>query len=160
VRRILFLLLTLGRIKPRPLGLAEEGGEPAASLLRRFNRMFGRVFQYLTLELGPISESLLSATLRDLEPQHAPLFEAARLGGDGTLDEEVLDRNLLAVARGDRRRMLVEGLSELLYRELLVLRQALGQDHERRVLHLLKREGLLAPGVPGAVEGRAVMGAF
>ena len=145
VRRILFLLLTLGRIRPRPLGPAEEGGEPQASLLRRFNGMFGRVFQYLMLELGPISETLLSATLREIEGAHAPLFTSARLGGDGTLDERVLDRNLRGVARRDRRRTLVEGLSELLYRELLVLRKALGPDHERRVLHLLRREGLLAP---------------
>jgi len=151
VRRIVFLLQTLGRIRPRPLAPAEDGGEPTATLLRRFNGMFGRVFRYLTLELGPISETLLSATLRELEPAHAPLFSAARLGGDGTLDEGVLDRNLLEVARRDRRRTLVQGLSELLYRELLVLRQALGPDHERRVLNLLRRDGLLAPGaLPGA----------
>lgn len=150
VRRTLFLLLTLGRIRPRPLGPAEEEGEPQASLLRRFNGMFARVFQYLTLELGPISETLLSATLREIEGAHAPLFTSARLGGDGTLDEQVLDRNLRGLARRDRRRTLVEGLSELLYRELLVLRRALGPDHERRVLHLLRREGLLAPATAAA----------
>jgi hypothetical protein len=156
VRRVVFLLLTLGRVKPRPMAPAEDGGEPTATLLRRFNGLFGRVFQYLTLELGPISETLLSATLRELEPAHAPLFSAARLGGDGTLDEEVLDRNLLGVARRDRRRTLVEGLSELLYRELLVLRQSLGPDHERRVLNLLRRDGLLAPGaLSGALTGAA-----
>jgi hypothetical protein len=151
VRRIVFLLLTLGRVRPRPLGPAEDGGEPVELLVRRFNRMFGRVFQYLTLELGPIAETLLSALLRELEPLHAPLFAGARLGGDGTLDENRLDRNLVGVARRARRRLLVEGLSELLYRELLVLRQALGRDHERRVLNLLKREGLLAAaGTPRA----------
>jgi hypothetical protein len=108
VRRIVFLLLTLGRIKPRPLGPAEDGGEPVETLVRRFNRMFGRVFRSLMLELGPISETLLSVTLRELEAQHAPLFASARLGGDGTLDEGLLDRNLLGVARRDRRRLLVE----------------------------------------------------
>jgi hypothetical protein len=146
VRRIVFLLLTLGRVKPRPLGPAEDGGEPSERIVRRFNRMFGRVFQSLTLELGPIAETLLAAVLRELEPQHAPLFAGARLGGDGTLDEGMLDRNLVGAGRRDRRRILVEGLSELLYRELLVLRQSLGSDHERRVLNLLKREGLLARG--------------
>jgi hypothetical protein len=146
VRRIVFLLLTLGRVKPRPLGPAEDGGEPSERIVRRFNRMFGRVFQSLTLELGPIAETLLAAVLRELEPQHAPLFAGARLGGDGTLDEGMLDRNLVGAGRRDRRRILVEGLSELLYRELLVLRQSLGSDHERRVLNLLKREGLLSRG--------------
>jgi len=152
VRRILFLLLTLGRIRPRPLGPPGEEGEATESLLRRFNGIFGRVYQYLTLELGPISETLLNATLREIEGAHAPLFESARLGGDGTLDEGVLDRNLRGLARRDRRKTLVEGLSELLYRELLVLRSALGPDHERRVLHRLRRDGLLAA-APTATAG-------
>jgi hypothetical protein len=154
VRRILFLLLTLGRIRPRPLGPPEQEGEPVESLLRRFNGMYGRVFQYLTLELGPISETLLTATLREIEAAHPPLFTSTRLGGDGTIDERVLEGNLRGLARRDRRQTLVEGLSELLYRELLVLRHALGPDHERRILHLLRRDGLLAP-IPAAAAGAA-----
>jgi hypothetical protein len=38
----------------------------------------------------------------------------------------------------------VQGLNELLYRELLVLRQALGQEHERRLINLMRRDGLLS----------------
>src|SRR6185503_19980832 len=33
VRRVVFLLLTLGRVKPRPMAPAEDGGEPTATLL-------------------------------------------------------------------------------------------------------------------------------
>jgi hypothetical protein len=145
VRRVLFLLLTLGRIRPRSHSAAAVGAEvePLTEVVSRFNGLFGRVYQYMTMELGPISESLLSASLRDLEGAHAPVFRRARLAGDGTLNGEILERNMMTVAREGRRGALVEGLNELLYRELLVLRQALGQEHERRVLHMLKRDGLL-----------------
>jgi hypothetical protein len=144
-RRILFLLLTLGRIRPRPVAAqAADEGEPTEDILRRFNGMYGKVYQYMTIEMGPISSDLLSATLRELEGEHAPLFSSVKLGGDGTLDEMVLQGNLRQVRRAVRRDALVQGLSELLYRELLVLRQSLGPEHERRILNDLRRDGLLA----------------
>lgn len=146
-RRILFLLLTLGRIRPRPRATTpdeEPDPAPIEEIVRQFNGMYGRVYQYMTLELGPISEDLLTASLRDLERTCPPLFHRTRLAGDGTLDEGVLGDNMRSLSRGRRRDALVQGLSELLYRELLVLRQALGPEHERRVLHALRRDGLLS----------------
>ena len=63
----------------------------------------------------------------------------------------MIDANLRRLGRSGRRAALVEGLNELLYRQLLVLRQALGPDHERRMLHELRRDGLLAgAGAPPA----------
>jgi Domain of unknown function (DUF4388) len=146
IRRVLFLLLSVGLIRPQSRPSAADArpeAEPFVEIVRRFNGMFGRVYQYMTLELGPISENLLSASLRDLEGAHAPIFRRARLAGDGTLSGETLESNLRSLEREGRRGALVSGLNELLYRELLVLRQALGQEHERRVLHLMQRDGLL-----------------
>jgi len=147
-RRVLFLLLTIGRIRPRSQA-AMDVAEPLEDIVRRFNGIYGRVYQYMTIELGPISDNLLNAPLADLGASHAPLFARARLAGDGTLDGGVIEANLRGLARARRRETLVEGLNELLYRQLLVLRQALGPEHERRVLHELRREGLLA-GAAGA----------
>jgi hypothetical protein len=150
-RRVLFLLLTLGRIRPRPQsGAGADPGEPLEQIMRRFNGIYGRVYQYMTIELGPISENLLNAPLRELGDGAAPIFRRARLGGDGTIDQGLLSENLRRVAQTDRRDALVEGLNELLYRQLLVLRQTLGPEHERRVLHALKRDGLLAAAAGGA----------
>ena len=142
-RRAVFLLLTTGALRPCTLVVVEEAGEPAAAVVRRFNGLYGRVYQYLMLELGPISDSLLAASLADLDGSHGGLFERARFAPDGTLDETLLESNLSRVTRPERRQALLEGLSELLYRELLVLRQALGADHERRLLATLRRDGLL-----------------
>jgi hypothetical protein len=146
-RRTLFLLLTTGAVRPRTVAVGDEAGEPPAALVRRFNGLYGRVYQYLMLELGPISDSLLAASLADLNGSHGGIFERARFAGDGTLDEDLLEANLSRVTRKERRQALVEGLSELLYRELLVLRQALGADHEGRLLASLRRDGLLSAAV-------------
>jgi hypothetical protein len=145
VRRVLFLLLTLGWIRPRPqpASTRAEGTEAVREIVRRFNGLYGRVYEYMTLELGPISESLLNASLGELEEAHAPIFRRARLTGDGTLNADLLEANLRWVSRDARRVALEQGLHELLYRELLVLRRAMGPEHERRLLHLLKKDGLL-----------------
>jgi hypothetical protein len=66
------------------------------------------------------------------------LFKRTRLGGDGTLDGEVLQANLVDLSGGGRERTLVRGLNELLYSELLVLRKTLGVDHEERVVAALR----------------------
>jgi uncharacterized protein DUF4388 len=156
-RRVLFLLLTIGRIRPRSQA-ATDAGEPLEDIVRRFNGIYGRVYQYMTIELGPISDNLLNAPLAELDGSHAPLFARARLAGDGTLDGGLIEANLRGLARARRREALVDGLNELLYRQLLVLRRTLGPEHERRVLHELRREGLLAgAGATGhaALERRA-----
>ena len=118
--------------------------------MRRFNGIYGRVYQYMTIELGPISENLLSVPLKEMGAGATPLFRQARLGGDGTLDQALIEENLRRVSQTERRDALVEGLNELLYRQLLVLRQTLGPEHERRVLNALKRDGLLAAASAGA----------
>jgi hypothetical protein len=149
-RRVLFLLLTIGAIRPRAEATA-DAADPLEDIVRRFNGIYGRVYQYMTIELGPISDNLLSAPLADLGSSHAPLFSRARLAGDGTLDGGLIEANLRGLARGRRREALVDGLNELLYRQLLVLRRTLGPEHERRVLHELRRDGLIS-GAPGAAR--------
>jgi hypothetical protein len=149
-RRALFLLLTTGAVRPRTAAVAADAVEPPRALLSRFNGLYGRVYQYLMLELGPISDSLLRASLADLDGAHGGLFERARFEGDGTLDADLVEANLGRVTGRERRQALVDGLSELLYRELLVLRQALGPEHERRLLTSLRREGLLSAAAAGS----------
>lgn len=151
--RTLFLLFVVGRLKMRAQ-FAEESVEDSGAdgfdgILSRYNDMFGLVFQYLMKEVGPISEQLLSRSLRDLSVTHTALFHRASLGGDGTVDAGLLRDNLNSIAGRRRRDTLVQGLNELLYAELLVLRKTLGADHEGRILRAFREVRLREP------EGRA-----
>ena len=136
--RTVFLLFVVGRLKMRARVSEEDapdgGADGIEGILQRYNGMFGLVYRYLMREVGPISEHLLSRSLRDLSAAHPALFQSASLGGDGTVDADLLRENLGSLAGRRRREALIQGLNELLYAELLVLRKTLGSDHEGRVL--------------------------
>ncbi|OLE65799.1 MAG: hypothetical protein AUG03_02900 [Acidobacteria bacterium 13_1_20CM_2_68_14] len=150
--RTLFLLCVVGRLKMKARVSEEVEADTVDGvdgILRRYNGMFGMVYQYLMKEVGPISEHLLSRSLRELSAAHPALFHRASLGGDGTVDAGLLRENLSALASRRRRETLIHGLNELLYSELLVLRKTLGPDHEGRVLRAFREVRLREPGAGG-----------
>ena len=151
--RALFLLLAIGRLKMKSHPSEEPAEDPAdgfEGLLLRYNGMFGLVYEYLMKEVGPISEHLLSRSLLELSATHPAVFHRASLGGDGTVDADLLRENLKALAGRRRRETLIKGLNELLYAELLVLRKTLGPDHEGRVLRAFREVRAREPESGGA----------
>jgi hypothetical protein len=141
--RVLFLLFLVGhtKMKAQPVGddVTEDApGEAVPHIVRRYNGMFGHVYRYLMREVGPISDHLLARSLREMRTAHPVLFSRAALGGDGTLDDALLQENLRGLREGRQRDALVQGLNEFLYSELLVLRRTLGAEHERRVLRAFR----------------------
>jgi Domain of unknown function (DUF4388) len=144
--RILFLMVCVGILKMKSFPTAEDEGtvETTGDIVRRYNGMYGRVFQHLMREVGPISEPLLGKALRELQGSVPVLFSRASFGGDGTLDAAVLDENLRGLSGARRRETLVQGLNELLYAELLLVRRTLGPEHEGRVLRALRTDDLPA----------------
>jgi len=136
--RTLFLLFSTGWLVMKPGPAREDtGDDDLAGVIARYNSMFGRVHATLMREVGPISEPLLDKALLALRPAYPMLFASAAFGGDGTIDADLLHRNLRG-APPQRRSDLVQGLNELLYAELLVLRRTLGPAHEGRLLRELR----------------------
>ncbi len=153
--RVLFLLFLIGytKMKAQPVSedLKEDApGEAVPHIVRRYNGMFGHVYRYLMREVGPISDHLLARSLREMQAAHPVLFSRAALGGDGTLDDALLQENLRGFGEGRQRDALVQGLNEFLYSELLVLRRTLGPEHERRVLRTFREA---PPGGERETEG-------
>ena len=146
--RTLFLLSVVGRVRMKAQA-SSEAEEDAADgvdvILHRYNDMFGRVYQYLMQAVGPIPEHLLARSLRELSVTHPALFRSTSLGGDGTVDADLLRGNLSSLAGRSRRETLIQGLNELLYAELLVVRKTLGPEHERRVLRAFRDVRLPEP---------------
>jgi uncharacterized protein DUF4388 len=146
--RALFLLFVTGRTKMRAgvaRDAAEEGVDGLEEILERYNGMFGLVYQYFMKEVGPISEHLLARSVQEMSETHAALFHHTSLGGDGTVNTVVLRENLASLAGGRRRDALIQGLNELLYAELLVLKRTLGPEHEGRVLRALRDIRMRSP---------------
>lgn len=149
--RVLFMLGCLGYLKRRPGAPApdEEAGESTGDLLAHYNGLYERIHGTLMAEVGPIASDLLDKTLRETRDQHPRIFDRTRLGGDGTLDGDLLRETLQEMESPERRQVLIAGLNELLYAQILVLRRTLGEAGERRVLKTIRR---LAPSAPPARE--------
>jgi len=144
--RTIFLLFTVGTLKMKARLASEEGEtrptDGLADIVQRYNDMFGMVYQYLMKEVGPISEHLLARSLRQLEETYPVLFHRASLGGDGTMDAGLLQENVRSLAGAPGRDILIQGLNELLYAELYVLRRTLGPQHEGRILRAFREARL------------------
>src|SRR3989454_3873991 len=117
------------KARPAPEVADAPSADGFAGIVQRYNGMFGMVYQYLMKEVGPISEHLLSRSLRELSAAQPTLFHRASLGGDGTVDADLLRENLSSLAGRRRRDTLIQGLNELLYAELLVLWKHLRPYH-------------------------------
>ncbi len=142
-RRVLFLLMTLGRILLRPgEGVEPEDAAQAADLegiIRRYNTLFGTIHRHLMQEVGPVAEPLLDRVLHDLGGAHARTLAGAGFGGDGTIDPGPIRQNLRVLGGRPARSILIDGLNELLYAQLLVVRRVLGAEHETRLLKTVRR---------------------
>jgi hypothetical protein len=117
---------------------AESSGTDARAILRAYNEMFGFLYGYMIKEVGPIAEHVLEKYLREVREANQALFNRVVLGKDGTLNEEALNRNLHLLRGKNRQEILISGLNELLYSELLAVKRTLGADHEEVVVRHLK----------------------
>jgi len=157
--RVIFLLFSVGYLKMRAFQPAVEEARNAEvlPLIRRYNEMFGFLHHYLVREVGPIGEAVMGRYFEDQRKAQPSLLAEERLGRDGTLDEQILVRNLGSRGDGKRMERLVDGLNELLYAELLAVRRTLGTSHEARAVQGLREMGLqpvIQPDVPPAGAGK------
>jgi len=102
-------------------------------------------------ELNPRFSEEVRYFLRDLPQPFSFVFRDISLRDDGTLDGARISQNLAGLGDGDRERLLVDAINELIYMECLVARRELGveqsasllqrvQDISRRVKELIGRE--------------------
>jgi hypothetical protein len=100
--------------------------------------MYGHVFRYMVREVGPIAENVLEKYVGGLRDSRKDVFTGVKLQKDGTLDASVLERNLNRFPEDERRNLLVDGLNELLYAELLAVKRTLGAEHEANIIRALR----------------------
>jgi hypothetical protein len=108
------------------------------SVLDSFNQMYSHIFKYMVREVGPIAENVLEKYLGTLRDGRKDVFGGVKLQKDGTLDISVIERNLNKFPEEQRRSLLVDGLNELLYAELLAIKRTLGAEHEAAIVKALK----------------------
>jgi hypothetical protein len=141
--KVLYALVSTGvaRIKGRKVVTLDQDFVPVDtiySVLDSFNQMYSHVFKYMVREVGPIAENVLEKYLGTLRDGRKDVFGGVKLQKDGTLDVSVIERNLNKFPEEQRRGLLVDGLNELLYAELLAIKRTLGAEHEAAIVKALK----------------------
>jgi uncharacterized protein DUF4388 len=141
--KVLYALVSTGvaRIKGRKVVTLDQDFVPVDtiySVLDSFNQMYSHVFKYMVREVGPIAENVLEKYLGTLRDGRKDVFGGVKLQKDGTLDVAVIERNLSKFPEEQRRGLLVDGLNELLYAELLAIKRTLGAEHEAAIVKALK----------------------
>jgi hypothetical protein len=141
--KVLYGLLCGGmaRIKGKKVRALDQDFVPEDSIhsvLGSFNQMYGYVFRYMVREVGPIAENVLEKYVGGLRETRKDVFAGVKLQKDGTLDPAVLEKNLNRFPEDGRRGLLVDGLNELLYAELLAVKRTLGAEHEATIIKALR----------------------
>jgi hypothetical protein len=141
--KVLYALVATGvaRVKGKKVVTLDQDFVPVDtiySVLDSFNQMYSHVFKYMVREVGPIAENVLEKYLGTLRDARKDVFGGVKLQKDGTLDVAVIERNLSKFPEEQRRSLLVDGLNELLYAELLAIKRTLGAEHEAAIVKALK----------------------
>jgi hypothetical protein len=141
--KVLYLLLAAGlaRTKGRKVYTLDQDFVPEEtvhSVLVSFNGMYGRIFQHMVKEVGPIAENVIEKYLSGLRESRKDVFAAVKLQKDGTLDGATLERNVNKFPEEERKARLVDALNELLYAELLAVKRTLGAEHEAEIIRALR----------------------
>jgi Domain of unknown function (DUF4388) len=141
--KTLYALVSTGvsRVKGKKVITLDQDFVPVDtiySVLDSFNQMYEHIFKYMVREVGPIAENVLEKYLGSLRDGRKDVFGGVKLQKDGTLDITVIERNLNKFPEEQRRGLLVDGLNELLYAELLAIKRTLGAEHEAAIVKALK----------------------
>jgi len=141
--KVLYALLCTGlvRAKGRKVHALDQDFIPEDSfwsVLNSFNQNYGFIFRYMVREVGPIAENVLEKYLNGLRESRKGVFAGVRLQKDGTLDATLLERNVNKLPEEHRRSIMVDGLNELLYAELLAVKRTLGAEHEASIIKALR----------------------
>jgi hypothetical protein len=141
--KVLYAMIATGlvRVKGKKVRALDQDFVPEDTLysvMSSFNQMYSYVFRYMVREVGPIAENVLEKYLGGLRETRKEVFAGAKLQKDGTLDPAFLERNLNKLAEDQRRLVLVDGLNELLYAELLAVKRTLGAEHEATIVRAFR----------------------
>ena len=141
--KVLYALLSTGilKVKGKKVRTLDQDFVPEDTLyavVNSFNQMYGYIFRYMVREVGPIAENVLEKYVGGLRDSRKAVFGGVKLQKDGTLDGALIERNLNHTPEDQRRPLLVDGLNELLYAELLAVKRTLGTEHEAKIVRAFR----------------------
>lgn len=124
--RLLYQLLEKGMLRmeqPPPVEVAGEMGE----ILGIFNGALSILYRRIVEKKEDFAQQV-RYFLRDLPQPYSYVFRDAVVREDGSVDGARILANLAGLEEGEKKRLLVDALNELVFMECLVAREELGAE--------------------------------
>ncbi len=145
--RVLWALFVLGVLRRGAPGESEKQPEGRAqreqeldieSIIERFNQMLNRIYTFLQGRLGDQVDALMEEALTQIQGQYEALFYGVDLKQYGRADYDQMLANIADLPAGERRRLMLAGLNELVTSIQLSVRQRLGPQEIAVVSGIIK----------------------
>jgi hypothetical protein len=149
--RMLWALKVLGLIVIGQAGDGEHARERERELdledvVEKFNQMFGRVYTFLQGRHGDDADAFMQAALEQVSTQYGALFDGVDLKNYGRADFEQMLANVADLPPEQRRSLMLNALSELVFAIQLAARERHGAE-EAAVISGIIKEGLRRAGI-------------
>ena len=145
--RALWAFTVLGLIRQEQPGDAVVAGQDVKQreeemdlehIVEQYNQMFSRIHTFLKGRLGAGVDGFMGRALEEVSRQYGQLFDGVDLRGYGRADYETMLANVADLPAGQRRSLMVSGLSELVFVMQLAVRTERGKEEEAVVSGLIK----------------------
>jgi hypothetical protein len=154
--RVLWALMVLGVVRKGQPGEAAGRAEQAAAreeeldlegVVERFNQMLNRIYVFLQGRVGGEVDAFMEEALGRVAAQYGSLFYGIDLKQYGRADYDQLLSNVADLPPGERRRLMLAGLNELVAAMQLGVKEHHGAQEEAVVSGIIK-EAYRRLGVP------------
>ena len=130
--RILHGLIEQGLIRMEDAPASEVSGD-LGTILTIYNSLFNAIYVRMTLPYPNFSQDV-AAFLKDLPQPFSFVLRDVELLADGTLDGHRVVANLVGLEEGDRTKLLADSLCELVFMEIMLVRQELEAEQARPLI--------------------------
>jgi hypothetical protein len=145
--RVLWALMVLGVVRKGQPGEAADRAEEAAAreeeldledVVERFNQMLNRIYVFLQGRVGGEGDAFMEEALGRTATQYGSLFYGVDLKQYGRADYDQLLSNVADLPPGERRRLMLAGLNELVAAIQLGVKEHHGAQEEAVVSGIIK----------------------
>ena len=130
--RILYSLVEKGLVRMEDAPAAEIEGD-LGQVLKIYNSLLTAIFVRM-VKANPGFPQEISLLLRDLPQPYSFVLRDVELLEDGSLDGHRIVSNLSGLEEGDKKKLLADALSELVYMETMAVRRDLGADQAQPLI--------------------------
>jgi len=147
-QKVLFAFICLGILsvpekKPKSREPREQPEMEQGKILEALTEKCAYIYKYVSKEIGPVAQNVISKCLEEIKPGLGPLFQKMELLPDGRIEVDSAMRQSANLLPEELFKSLVKGYDDILAAEVLAVKKSLGGVHETSLVKNLEKIGCL-----------------